>query len=82
MAAILTKFTSQILLSHSMIGKSSHNGYKPNSEGLEVLGSFSLFHTEDVDKLYSYFKNNKTTPNLISFKNEPTNAIWVKGTST
>jgi uncharacterized glyoxalase superfamily protein PhnB len=35
-----------------------------------------IFHSEDVDKLYSYFKNNKTMSNLISFENEPTNATW------
>jgi catechol 2,3-dioxygenase-like lactoylglutathione lyase family enzyme len=35
-----------------------------------------IFHTEDVDKLYFYFKNNMTISNLISFENEPTNATW------
>jgi catechol 2,3-dioxygenase-like lactoylglutathione lyase family enzyme len=35
-----------------------------------------IFHTEDVDRLYSYFKSNKTISNLISFENEPTNAAW------
>jgi catechol 2,3-dioxygenase-like lactoylglutathione lyase family enzyme len=35
-----------------------------------------IFHTEDVDKLYSYFKSNEYISNLISFENEPTNASW------
>jgi catechol 2,3-dioxygenase-like lactoylglutathione lyase family enzyme len=35
-----------------------------------------IFHTEDVDKLYSYFKSNERISNLISFENEPTNAAW------
>jgi catechol 2,3-dioxygenase-like lactoylglutathione lyase family enzyme len=35
-----------------------------------------IFHTEDVDRLYSYFKNNDSISNLISFENEPTNAAW------
>jgi catechol 2,3-dioxygenase-like lactoylglutathione lyase family enzyme len=32
-----------------------------------------IFHTEDVDRLYSYFRSNKYISNLISFENEPTN---------
>jgi len=35
-----------------------------------------IFQTEDVDRLYSYFKNNDSISNLISFENEPTNAAW------
>jgi|SRR6188472_177868 len=35
-----------------------------------------IFHTEDVDKLYSYFKNNMHISGLISFENKPTNAAW------
>ena len=35
-----------------------------------------IFHTGDVDRLYSYFKNNDSISNLISFENEPTNAAW------
>ena len=38
-----------------------------------------IFHTEDVDRLYSYFKNNVSISNLISFENEPTNAPWGEG---
>jgi catechol 2,3-dioxygenase-like lactoylglutathione lyase family enzyme len=35
-----------------------------------------IFHTEDVDRLYSYFRSNEYISNLISFENEPTNASW------
>lgn len=35
-----------------------------------------IFHSKDVDRLYSYFRSNKTISNLISFENEPTNATW------
>ena len=38
-----------------------------------------IFHTEDMDKSYSYLRNNKTISNLISFESEPTNATWMKG---
>ena len=35
-----------------------------------------IFHTDDVDKLYSYLKGNKEISNMISFENEPTDAPW------
>ncbi len=35
-----------------------------------------IFHTEDVDKLYSYMKSNHNILNIISFENEPTDAPW------
>jgi len=35
-----------------------------------------IFHTEDVDRLYCYFKSKKSISNLISFENKPTNAAW------
>ena len=35
-----------------------------------------IFHTEDVDGLYSRFKNDVSLSELISFENEPTNALW------
>ena len=35
-----------------------------------------IFHTEDVDKLYSYLKNNKSISNMICFEDEPKNATW------
>ena len=35
-----------------------------------------ILHTDDVDSLYLYFKNDKVISSLISFENEPTNASW------
>ena len=35
-----------------------------------------IFHTEDVDRLYYYFRSNEYISNLISFENEPTHAAW------
>jgi catechol 2,3-dioxygenase-like lactoylglutathione lyase family enzyme len=35
-----------------------------------------IFHTEDVDKLYIYFKSNISISTVISFENEPSNAAW------
>jgi len=35
-----------------------------------------IFHTEDVDKLYSYLKSKKSISNIISFENKPANAAW------
>ncbi|HEY7570139.1 MAG TPA: VOC family protein [Nitrososphaeraceae archaeon] len=46
-----------------------------NDEKRQHFGRL-IFHTEDVDRLYSYFKNNDSISNLISFENEPTNAAW------
>ena len=35
-----------------------------------------ILHTDDVDKLYTYFKNDQIISHLISFENEPSNASW------
>ena len=35
-----------------------------------------IFHTDDVDKLYSYFKSNREISNAILFENEPKDAPW------
>jgi catechol 2,3-dioxygenase-like lactoylglutathione lyase family enzyme len=35
-----------------------------------------IFHTDNVDKLYEYFKNNKTISTDIVFETIPTNAPW------
>ena len=35
-----------------------------------------IFHTEDVDKLYSYMKSNHNISNVISFESEPKDAPW------
>lgn len=35
-----------------------------------------IFHTDDVDRLYSYFKTDKSISNLILIENEPVDAPW------
>jgi catechol 2,3-dioxygenase-like lactoylglutathione lyase family enzyme len=35
-----------------------------------------IFHTENVDKLYSYMKHDEYISKSIVFENEPTNAPW------
>lgn len=35
-----------------------------------------IFHTDNVDKLYLYFKGNEAISKIILFENEPTNAPW------
>ncbi len=35
-----------------------------------------IFHTVDVDKLYSYLKNNQDLSNAILFEDEPRDAPW------
>jgi catechol 2,3-dioxygenase-like lactoylglutathione lyase family enzyme len=35
-----------------------------------------IFHTEDVDKLYSYLRNKEDISNTIMFEDEPKDAPW------
>jgi catechol 2,3-dioxygenase-like lactoylglutathione lyase family enzyme len=35
-----------------------------------------IFHTENVDRLYSYMKNDEYISKSVVFENEPTNAPW------
>ena len=35
-----------------------------------------IFHTDDVDNLYSYFKGNREISNIISFEQDPKDASW------
>jgi catechol 2,3-dioxygenase-like lactoylglutathione lyase family enzyme len=35
-----------------------------------------IFHTEDVGGLYSRLKNDVSLSKLVSFENEPTDALW------
>ena len=37
-----------------------------------------IFYTEDVDGLYSCFKNEVSLSKLVLFENEPTDALWGK----
>lgn len=53
-----------------------HATYDDNDRKQRQYFGRIIFHTEDVDGLYSYFRNNEHILNLISFENEPTNASW------
>lgn len=35
-----------------------------------------IFHTDDVDRLYEYFRSNESISNNILFENAPTDALW------
>ncbi len=35
-----------------------------------------IFHTDDVDKLYDYLKNNESISSDVVFENAPTDAPW------
>ncbi len=35
-----------------------------------------IFHTEDVDRLYSYLRKNKCISNIVLFENQPMDAPW------
>ena len=35
-----------------------------------------IFHTDDVDSLFNYLKNDKTISDLGKFETEPTDASW------
>ena len=54
------------------ISKTRHNN---KERDIRPVGKIIL-HTEDVDELYLYFKNDKTISQLILFDNEPSNASW------
>jgi hypothetical protein len=55
----------------SIATKSNHNEHKRRRHFGRII-----FHTEDVDKLYSYLRSNKDISNIISFENEPIDAPW------
>jgi catechol 2,3-dioxygenase-like lactoylglutathione lyase family enzyme len=57
---------------------SSDFSKKPNLGKTKGSGDFGriIFHTENVDKLYSYMKHDEYISKSIVFENEPTNAPW------
>ena len=58
----------------------TNNYHMDNERKIQHFGRI-IFHTEDVDKLYIYFKSNISISTVISFENEPSNVAWGKGTS-
>jgi catechol 2,3-dioxygenase-like lactoylglutathione lyase family enzyme len=59
--------------------KDSSHFYKKSNlgkmRGSEDFGRI-IFHTENVDRLYSYMKHDEYISKSIVFENEPTNAPW------
>ena len=59
---------------------SSSDFYKKSKLGrkMKVSEDFGriIFHTENVDRLYSYMKQDEYISKSIVFENEPTNASW------
>jgi hypothetical protein len=48
---------------------------REKTKGRENFGRI-IFHTENVDRLYSYMKHDEYISKSIVFENEPTNASW------
>jgi catechol 2,3-dioxygenase-like lactoylglutathione lyase family enzyme len=61
-------------------GKDSSEFYKKSNVGvkMKVNEDFGriIFHVENVDRLYSYMKNDEYISGFIVFESEPTNAPW------
>jgi catechol 2,3-dioxygenase-like lactoylglutathione lyase family enzyme len=55
----------------SILNSNNHNAHNTRRHFGRII-----FHTEDVDELYSFFKNNEGISNTITFENEPTDAPW------
>jgi catechol 2,3-dioxygenase-like lactoylglutathione lyase family enzyme len=55
------------------------NGSTTNDAGMRTrqrdFGRI-IFHTDDVDSLYRYMKNDRTISEAVSFENEPADAPW------
>jgi catechol 2,3-dioxygenase-like lactoylglutathione lyase family enzyme len=71
----VTKMCLNLELSITNNNREHHHTTYDDRKQRQYFGRI-IFHTENVDRLYSYFKNNDYISNLISFENEPTNAAW------
>lgn len=58
--------------------KNRDNNEAPNSAKFGKQQDFGrvIFHTDDVDALYSFFKDNSALLQLVSFENPPRDAPW------
>jgi catechol 2,3-dioxygenase-like lactoylglutathione lyase family enzyme len=60
--------------------KDSSDFYKKSNSGRKMKASEDfgriIFHSENVDKLFSYMKQDEYISKSIVFENEPTNAPW------
>jgi catechol 2,3-dioxygenase-like lactoylglutathione lyase family enzyme len=58
--------------------RNKNNDDNTNLDNLKTRIDFGriIFHTDDVDGLYSYLKNDNNILKLISFENQPKDALW------
>ena len=57
------------------LGTSHGDNCDEHDAGKRCFGRI-IFSTEDVDKLYRYFKQSESLSKTIYFENEPTDASW------
>ena len=57
------------------LGTSHGDNCDEHDAGKRCFGRI-IFSTEDVDKLYRYFKQSESISKTIYFENEPTDASW------
>jgi hypothetical protein len=53
----------------------NNSNLRRKTKGSENFGRI-IFHTDNVDKLYSYMQHDEYVSKSIIFENKPTNAAW------
>jgi catechol 2,3-dioxygenase-like lactoylglutathione lyase family enzyme len=75
-----SKTTTYLNLELIEVDEDSSDFYKKSNLGRKMKGSEDfgriIFHTENVDKLFSYMKQDEYISKSVVFENEPTNAPW------
>jgi catechol 2,3-dioxygenase-like lactoylglutathione lyase family enzyme len=75
-----SKTTTYLNLELIEVDEDSSDFYKKSNLGRKMKGSEDfgriIFHSENVDKLFSYMKQDEYISKSIVFENEPTNAPW------
>jgi catechol 2,3-dioxygenase-like lactoylglutathione lyase family enzyme len=75
-----SKTTTYLNLELIEVDEDSSDFYKKSNLGRKMKGSEDfgriIFHTENVDKLYSYMKQDEYISKSVVFENKPTNAPW------
>jgi catechol 2,3-dioxygenase-like lactoylglutathione lyase family enzyme len=75
-----SKTTTYLNLELIEVDEDSSDFYKKSNLGRKMKGSEDfgriIFHTENVDKLFSYMKQDEYISKSVVFENKPTNAPW------
>ena len=78
--AATTTYLNLELIEEKEEEKDSSDFYKESNLGGKRKGSEDfgrvIFHTENVDELYWYMRNDEHISKLVIFESEPTNARW------